>query len=109
MKHDFRQQPDGEDADRFLAWLEQETIRYLRLCLGDWEATKGAVFLYANRAYEAHMPEDQIGDLFGKSFVRAGWAEEDEATAFDLLEYFGQIAEARQRHKDDNPKIPDSK
>ena len=106
MQHDFRQQPEGEAADRFLEWLEQETISYLQRCLGDWEALKGGIFLYVNRAYEAHMPEDQIGGLFGKSFVRAGWTQADEMAAYDMLEFFGRIAQATQRHKDDQTRSP---
>ena len=100
MEHDFRQQ-EGEAADRFLSWLEQETIDHLRRCVGDPEAMKGAIFLYANRAYESHMPGEQIGALFGKALVRAGGAQEDEEAAFDLLEHFAQIAQAT--HRQSNP------
>ena len=93
MKHDFREKPTGEEADQFLAWLESETIETLRRSQGDSEGTKTFIFLYVNRAYEAHLPEDQIGELFGKCFVRAGRPQEEEDTAFNLLEFFGQIAE----------------
>ena len=86
MKYDFRQQPEGEAADRFLSWLEEETVSYLRRCRGDAEALKSGIFLYVNRAYEAHMADNQIWALFAKSFVRSGWPEEDKAAAFDLLE-----------------------
>jgi hypothetical protein len=92
MKHDFRQEPTGEPAERFCSWLEQETIDSLRRSYGDGEATKSAIFLFVNRAYEAHMPEEQIGQLFAKSIVRAGFREEDEEPAFAWLEHFGQIA-----------------
>ena len=69
MKHDFFKDPEGPTADRFLAWMEEETTSLLRRCLGDMEALKGAIFLYVNRAYEANMPDAQIGALFGKAFV----------------------------------------
>jgi len=34
----------------------------------------------------------QIGDLFGRCIVRAGFQERDEEPAFAWLEHFGQIA-----------------
>jgi hypothetical protein len=92
MKHNFPEQPDGANADRFLAWLEAETIDFLKRSIGDPETTRAAIFLFVNRAYEAHMPEDKIGAMFGKCFVRAGFPEEDEDAAFHLLDFFGQIA-----------------
>ena len=93
LKHDFHKEPTGADADAFLAWLERETIGLLGRTLGDPEGNKTAIFLYVNRAYESHMPESQIGSLFGKCCVRAGRTEEEQDAAFDLLEFFGQIAE----------------
>jgi hypothetical protein len=92
MKHDFSDEPGGEAAERFLNWLEQEMIDMLRRTAGDAEGTKAAIFLFVNRAYEAHMPEQQMAKLFGKCFVRAGRPEEEEDTAFDLLEFFAEIA-----------------
>ena len=92
MKHNFREQPQGEAAERFLSWLERETIDALQRSLGDPEGTRAAIFLYANRVHEAGMPEREIGALFGKCVVRAGFNEEDEGPAFDLLEFFSQIA-----------------
>lgn len=92
MKHNFRNQPDGEDADRFVSWLENETIDCLKRSIGNADVTSAAIFLYANRAYEAHMPEDKIGATFGKCFARAGFQEEDDEAAFALLEFFGQLA-----------------
>lgn len=92
MKHDFRKQLSGELANAFYSWLEQETIDSLRRSYGDGESTKGAIFLFVNRAYEAHMPETQIGELFGRCMVRAGFREQDEEPAFSWLEHFSQIA-----------------
>jgi hypothetical protein len=92
MKHNFREQPSGGEADAFLAWLERETIDLLLRTRGDAEGTKTAIFLFVNRAFEAHMPEQEIGALFGKCFVRAGRPQEDEAPAFELLEFLGEMA-----------------
>lgn len=94
MKHNFRDQPTGDSADQFLAWLKRETIDSLKRSRSNPETLKGAVFLFVNRAYEAQMEDDQIGALFGKAFVRAGGAPDDEDAVFDLLEYFGEIAKA---------------
>lgn len=106
MKHNFHQHPSGEDAEHFCSWLEQETPDSLSRSIGDGEATKSAIFLFVNRAYEAHMPEEQIGQLFGKCIVRAGFREEDEEPAFAWLGYFGQIAAGIQ--SDPNPGATDS-
>jgi hypothetical protein len=91
-KHDFRIEPRGEAADRFRAWLENETIEDLRRCHGDAEGLKTMIFLYVNRAYEAHMPDEEIGKLFGKCFVRAGFGQQDQDFAFDMLQFLGDIA-----------------
>jgi hypothetical protein len=82
MKHDFRLQSSGEAAERFCLWLEQETVAMLRRSYGDAEATKGAIFLFVNRAYESHMPEPKIGGMLGKCIVHAGFREQDEEPAF---------------------------
>jgi hypothetical protein len=71
---------------------ERNRIDCLKRSIGDAEATRCAIFLFANRAYEARMPEGEIGAMFGKCFVRAGFREGNEKAAFDLLELFGQIA-----------------
>ena len=92
MKHDFAASTDKAAEDEFLAWLETETINDLKRSYGDGEGTKTMIFLFANRAFEAHMPEPLIGRTFGKCIVRAGYREEDEAPAFDLLEFFAEVA-----------------
>jgi len=91
-KHDFRAQPTGAAADGFCSWLEQVTIASLRRSHGNGEGTKSAIFLFVNRAYEAHMPEAQIGGMFEKCIVRAGFQEPDGEAAFAWLEFFGQLA-----------------
>ena len=92
MKHDFQTDPTGEAATEFRTWLERETIDMFRRPKGD--GLESAIFLYVNRAYEAHMPEEQIGAIFGHCFARAGFPSDADAAAFDLLEYFAQIAKA---------------
>ncbi len=92
MKHDFLIEPTGDGADRFYSWLERETIDSLRRSHGDAEATKAAVFLFVNWAYEAHLPESKIGGMFGVCIVRAGFSEAEEEPAFALLEELGQLA-----------------
>jgi hypothetical protein len=91
-KHDFRAEPTGERADAFRAWLEAETISTLRRCIGDAEGLKAMIFLYVNRAHESHLPENEIGGLFGICFVRAGFPQADEDFAFDCLEFSSEIA-----------------
>ena len=90
MKHDFRAQPDGENAERFLSWLAQETEHSLRQA-GD---IKAAVFLYVNRAYEAHMPEAQISEVFGQCVARAGVPDESYDALFGCFEQMAQLAAA---------------
>jgi len=92
MKHDFQRQPTGEAADRFRSWLESETVSMLQRGYGDAEGTKSAIFLFVNRAFEAHLPEKDIGAMFGRCVARAGFQERDEESAFAWLESFGQIA-----------------
>ena len=92
MKHDFATSNDKAADDQFLAWLEAETINDLRRSYGDGEGTKTMIFLFVNRAFEAHMPEPLIGRTFGKCIVRAGYREQDEAPALDLFEFFAEIA-----------------
>ncbi len=92
MKHNFLLEPTGDAANRFCYWLEQETIDSLRRTHGNNEATKSAVFLFVNRAYEARMSAAMIGEMFGTCIVRAGHSEHDEELDFRLLEEFGQLA-----------------
>jgi len=92
MQHDFRDQPSGEAAERFRTWLESETVDTLRRTYGNAEETKTAIFLFVNRAFEAPLPEGEIGALFGRCIVRAGFQERDEESAFAWLEHFGEVA-----------------
>lgn len=96
LRHNFREQPDGPEAEAFREWLEHETIGMLSRCTGDPEGLNTTIFLYTNRAFESHMPEEEIGSLFGKCFVRSGLPEAVQDAAFDLLEFHGHTA--RQVH-----------
>ena len=101
MKHDFATSRDKAANDRFVRWLESETTDSLKRTYGNAGATNAAVFLYVNRAFEAHMPEELIAETFGKCVVRAGYREEDEAAVFDLPDSLGDIA--RQVHGGTGP------
>ena len=92
MTHDFARSTDGAADSRYVAWLEAETIDGLKRSYGDLEGTKAIIFLFVNRAFESHMPENLIGQTFGTCVARAGYREEEEGPAFDLLEFFGAIA-----------------
>jgi hypothetical protein len=92
MKHNFRTEPSGDAAARFLSWLEEETISSLQRSYGQAEMTESYIFLFVHRAYEAHMSEDQIGEMFGRCVVRAGYQESEEDPAFAWLEHFAELA-----------------
>lgn len=66
----------------------------LRRTIGDAEGTKTAIFQFVNRAYEAKMPDREIGGMFGTCFVRASHPQDEEEAAWDLLEFLGEVAKA---------------
>ena len=92
MKHNYKNSTDENAGEQFRRWLETETVADLTRSYGDGEATKTAIFLFVNRAFESQMPESQIGGLFGTCIVRAGFREEDEEPAFTWLETFTHVA-----------------
>ena len=92
VKHDFATSTDKAADARFCARLEAETVDRLSRTRGDGEGTKSMIFLFVNGAYEAHMPERLIAETFGKCIARAGYQEEEEGPAFDLLEFFAGVA-----------------
>jgi len=98
-RHDFSREPTGAAADHFRQWLEQTTTDMLRRTIGDAEGTKTAIFLFANRAYEAKMADREVWQTFGKCFGRSGHPQSDEEAAFDLLEFIGDIAKATHSRK----------
>ena len=92
MKHDFSINPTGDEADKFINWLREETISSLKTSHGDLEKLKSSLFLYVNRAYESKLNEDEIYKLLAVAIVRAGYCENEEGPVFDLFESFSQIA-----------------
>jgi len=92
MKHNYRNSTDKDAGEQFRKWLETETVASLTTSYGDGEATKAAIFLFVNRAFESQMPQSEIGKLFGTCIVRAGFREEDEEPAFAWLEAFANVA-----------------
>lgn len=92
MKHDYRSDPNSDQARSFLSWLESETTNALRSDYGDVEALKSSVFLHVNRAYEAGLPDGLIGQIFGRCIAVSGYSEEEQESVFDLLESFAAIA-----------------
>jgi len=94
MDHDFSIEPEGTKADEFAAWLLAQTISNLTESYGDLEALKGSLFLFANRAYESKMPEEQIAEILGVSIVRAGYTELEEETVYDIVEPLAEVAKA---------------
>lgn len=92
MKHDFRIEPTGPTADRFCEWLLCETANALTRDYGNGEATKASIFLFVNRAFEAHLPESKIAEIFGMSLVRAGYCDQDVEPAFAWLETFADVS-----------------
>ncbi len=92
MKYDYRNEPTGEVAEDFYNRLSSETTDSLARSYGDGEATKASIFLFVNRAFEAHLPERWIAEIFGKSLVSAGYDEQDEEPAFALFEAFAEVA-----------------
>ncbi len=99
MKHDFRTDPDSVDAQLFREWLEGETSTHLKRDFGDAEATRGSIFLFANRACEAGLPDAELAGIFGRSLAKAGYGPAEEDAAITILETF--VATARGVHASD--------
>ena len=92
MKHNYRQDADSDQAKAFLSWLESDTANALKAGHGNVDAVRSSIFLYVNRAYEAGMPDDLVGQLFGESIARAGYTEEEQEAVIEVLESFAPIA-----------------
>ena len=92
MRFDARNNPDPVAKQAFIEWLSGETVSGLQRGPDDRESFRGVVFLYLNRAYEAHLDPDLITDLFGVSpgnvLSRAGMSKAAEAMA---LEAFAEL------------------
>ncbi|MFK7955449.1 MAG: hypothetical protein AB8B96_05080 [Lysobacterales bacterium] len=92
MKHNYRTDPNSDNAQLFLSWLETETVKTLRSDYGNLDAVKSSTFLYVNRAYEAGLPDDIVGHIFGKCISKAGYSEAEQDIVFDLLETLATTA-----------------
>lgn len=94
MQHDFLDNPAGHGAEAFCHRLLSETTAALTRDYGNAGATKASIFMFVNRAFEAHLPESKIAEIFGVAVVRAGYREDDEPAAFAWLDVFAPVARA---------------
>jgi len=65
VKYDARTDVENTQREAFLGWLTRSTVEDLKRCGEDKEKLGTAVFLFLNRAYEAHLDADLIVDLLG--------------------------------------------
>ncbi len=98
MKFDARSTSDSDARAAFIEWLVSETASGLVRSRGDVELLKAPVFLYLNRAYEAHLDPDLIADLIGASersiLDRAGLSDEEEQAVINAYESLVPTIEA---------------
>ena len=92
MKHDYRSDPDSVDAQLFLQWLEGELTLHLTRDFGDAEATRGSIFLFANRACEAGLPDELLAEIFGRALAKAGYGPNEEDAAVTTLQILVETA-----------------
>jgi len=92
MKFDKRKNHSGDALNDFLFWLENETTSCLNRSHGNGEMVKACMFLYTNRANEAHLDEELIYQIIGKCIGRAGYSEQEESYAFDMFEPLHSLA-----------------
>ena len=94
MKFDARVSTSSDDRARFIGWLSSETESNLRRARehADPEQVKSSLFLYANRAFEAHLPEAEVSQLIGQLVARAGYSEAETENVLDMFELFAQVA-----------------
>jgi hypothetical protein len=69
MKYDDRSEGDPARREQFVAWLAETTVNDFVRCRGNRDQLRTAVFLFLNRAYEAHLDPDLVVDLLG---IRSG-------------------------------------
>ena len=93
MRFDARTNDDPATRKAFVDWLVSETVSSLQRA----EDVRAAVFLYLNRAYEAHLASDYILDLFGVGpgsiLSQAKLSPEKEAEATQAFEALDPVAE----------------
>jgi hypothetical protein len=65
MKFDARKDNDDLKRIEFKDWLTKETVNDLKRSEGKPEELKSCIFLFLNRAYEAHLDPDEIVNMLG--------------------------------------------
>jgi hypothetical protein len=94
MKFDARSEKSPEKKDAFVAWLTTATVSTLQTAGGDPEKLKAAAFLFANRAREAGLAEQDVAEIIGVGVARAGLSPADEDALLEFVETFDPIAMA---------------
>ncbi len=84
MKYNSRTERDNEKHSEFKNWLIKETVSGLKNSRGKPEEIKSCIFLFLNRAYEAHLDPDEIVNMLGT----------EKPNIMDLAEYKGADEEA---------------
>jgi len=82
----------ANENDVLASKLIDETAAYLRRDYGDVKAVEATLFLFANRAYEAALPEKSIWQALGTAIARAGYSEVEEERVLDLFEHIAGLA-----------------
>lgn len=86
MKFDARKNDSVADLITFVDWLRSETVSGLKRSYGDREGVNAVLFLFANRAYEAHLREDAIWQIAGEAIGQAGYSEQETEGVISILE-----------------------
>ena len=98
MEFDDRTSHDPADRLAFIDWLVSEAVSGLLRSRANREALRAVLFLYLNRAYEAHLNPDLIAALIGSSqdciLDRAGLTGDEEEAVLDAYETLAPIIEA---------------
>ena len=84
MKYDARTEQNTDKHSEFKNWLISETVSGLKKSSGKPEEIKSCIFLFLNRAYEAHLDPDEIVNMLGAA----------TPSIMDLAEYKGADEEA---------------
>jgi hypothetical protein len=83
VSFDYQKDDSQDSLQEFVEWLQKETISILSRSKGDTDSIRSAIFLFVNRAMEAHLPDDIIGEVLGVSIIRGGLNQAEEELALD--------------------------
>jgi hypothetical protein len=90
MKYDDRSEADPIRREQFIAWLVETTVNDFVRCRSNRDRLRTAVFLFLNRAYEAHLDPyfvvELLGIRSGNVITSAGLDETDEAVVMECYE-----------------------